>query len=80
MFKKVINHKGFWKSVAVLSVSYLIILILIQWLATGFAQEFFKRFTLLNIFLFMLGGFIVGFSVTYGKFWGKLKQEEYKNK
>ncbi len=80
MFKKILNYPGFWKSVAVLSIGYLIILILLQWGFTGFSTEFFSRFTPITIVAFVAGGFIVGFMVTYGKFWGKLKQEEFKNK
>ncbi len=80
MFQKIINFPGFWKSVVILSVGYLVILVLVQWMFTSFASEFFKRFTPFAIIAFLAGGFIVGFLVTYGKFWGKLKQEEYKNK
>lgn len=79
MFKKILKYKGFWKSVLILSFGYLMILILIQWAFTGFSAGFFEKFTAQTVLLFLLGGFIVGFMVTYGKYWGKLKQEEFKN-
>ncbi|RDK84243.1 hypothetical protein C8D94_10588 [Marinirhabdus gelatinilytica] len=79
MFKRVVTHKGFWKSVVVIGFVYAIALFLIQWMGTNFNSQFLS-FSLKRIVIFLVGGFIVGFATTYGKFWGKLKQEDYKNK
>ena len=77
MFKRVISQKGFWKSVLIMSLVYLVILFLIQWAFTGFKVEFFDQ-SASRFLVFALGGFIVGFAMTYGKYWGQLKRDDYR--
>ncbi|WP_461302768.1 hypothetical protein [Aureisphaera sp.] len=77
MFKRIITHPGFWKSVAFLSVMYLLILLVIQWFVSGFSSEF---ITLLlqssKVWMVPFAGLIAGFMVSYGKFWAKLKRQD----
>ncbi|QNJ96962.1 hypothetical protein [Constantimarinum furrinae] len=78
MFKKVISYPGFWRSVVILGMIYMAILFLIQWAFTGFSLLFFtaqKPLTLLAVFV--IGTFVCGFSVSYAKFWGKFKRDQY---
>jgi hypothetical protein len=77
MFKQVIALKGFWKSVMILSIVYMIVLFLIIWGFTGFNPGMFQLHPA-RFMVFILGGFIVGFSMTYGKYWGKLKENKHK--
>jgi hypothetical protein len=79
MFKKIIAHKGFWRSVVILGVIYMCLLFFIQWAFSGFSWLFFtsqKPLTLMAVFI--IGVFICGFSVSYAKFWGKLKRDQYR--
>ncbi len=79
MFKRVISYKGFWKSVLILGIIYMLVLFFIQWAMVGFSSElFFAENLFLFIASFLFAGFICGFTVSYGKFWGKLKQEDFK--
>ncbi|OAB76042.1 hypothetical protein [Cochleicola gelatinilyticus] len=79
MFKQVISHKGFWRSVFILGVVYMSILVVIQWAFTGFSLHFFETIGVLRLCLvFVAGAFVCGFSVSYAKFWGKLKSDQYK--
>jgi len=81
VFSRVITHPGFWKSVIVLGVIYMSILMLIQWAFNGFSPVFFLSIGLLRLLCtFLIGAFICGFSVSYAKFWGKLKRDDHKNK
>ncbi|MDT0555784.1 hypothetical protein [Patiriisocius hiemis] len=80
MFKRVLAHKGFWKSVLILAIAYSALLFLIQYLTAGFSLEFIDNYTLTSWLFLLLAGSICGFFVTYGKFWGKLKNEDYKNR
>ena len=43
MFKRIITYPGFWKSAIYLSVIYGLILILLQWLLSGFSKEFIQE-------------------------------------
>ena len=77
MFQRIIKYQGFWKSVLFLSVMYLLIILVLQWVVTGFSSEFAS--TLLKsskVWMLPFAGFIAGFMVSYGKFWGKLKRED----
>ncbi len=83
-FKKVVQAKGFWKSVIGMGVGFIIVYHIITMLFAfgGFQfSEYFK----LNLsedrwFKFVFGslltGFIYGFIITYGQFSVKLKKEE----
>ncbi|RFN59770.1 hypothetical protein [Marixanthomonas ophiurae] len=75
MFKQIINHKGFWRSVLYLGVAFVIIFIFIKWAFEGFTSNFFdERNPYLLIGGSLLTGFVYGFFVTYGKFKNKLKK------
>lgn len=77
MFLKIINHKGFWKSVAVNSLLFGIVFTIIKWIMSGLVAHFFSIPFFIGI---IIGSSIYGFLMTYGKFWGKLKNDEYKNR
>ena len=79
MFKQVIHHKGFWRSVAILTFAFAVVFFFLQWAFVGFSAGF-LNVSLRTVVGFVLGGFIYGFSVTYGKFWGKLKQKANNNR
>lgn len=85
--KKVVNTKGFWKSVIILALAFIVIYNIID---CGFSygfnfDEFIQeklsstnqviRFVIANI----IGGFCYGFVVVFLQFRGKLKREEQKN-
>jgi len=79
MFTRVISYKGFWKSVFLMSVLFIAIYIPIMWAFDGFKADYFLNKNLLKFaFTNLLAGLIYGFAVTYGKFWQKLKEEDYK--
>ncbi|WP_271424064.1 hypothetical protein [Aequorivita sinensis] len=79
MFKKVINTKGFWKSVISLAVSFAILFALIKWAIEGFDMAYFTERNPLVFMLTLLGaGFVYGFFVTFGKFRAKIKEKEQK--
>ncbi len=75
MFKEIVNHKGFWRSVILLGISFVFVFILIKWAFEGFTTSFFDE---RNPYLFLggslLAGLVYGFFVTYGKFKNKLKK------
>lgn len=73
MFKRVISHKGFLKSVLLLGLVYGVVLFLLQWAFRSFYLPFFN---LKNILISLLAGLIAGLFISYGKFWGKLKKRE----
>lgn len=77
MIKRVLTYEGFWRSVAFLSIAYLAILLVIQWVATGFSSNFFyATIQYKKIWMIPIAGFIAGFMVSYGMFWAKLKRED----
>ena len=77
MFKRIINYEGFWRSVLFLSVMYLLILLVLLWFITGFSSEFLSILLKSSkVWMLPFAGFIAGFLVSYGKFWGKLKRED----
>lgn len=77
MFKRVITHKGFVKSVVILGLIYGVILFLLQWALRSFYVPFFN---ITNVCFSILAGIIAGFFISYGKFWAKLKQQDHRNK
>ncbi|WP_432412869.1 hypothetical protein [Rasiella sp. SM2506] len=79
MFKRVVSHKGFWKSVAVLSLIYMAVLIVVQGISLGFSEIFLDRLLTIKSIVTLLGaGVICGFAITYAKFWRKLKEQDYR--
>ena len=79
MFKKVLNTKGFWKSVFSLAIAFALIFTLIKWAIEGFKIAYFTESNpLMLIFTILLAGFVYGFFVTFGKFRAKLKETQSK--
>lgn len=77
MFQRIIKYKGFWKSVLFLTFMYLLIILVLQWFFTGLSSEFVSTLLQSNkVWMLPIAGFIAGFMVSYGKFWGKLKRED----
>ncbi len=77
MFKKVLNTKGFWKSVFVLDISFAVLFTLIKWAIEGFEMAYFtERNPVMFILTILLAGFVYGFFVTFGKFRAKLKEND----
>ncbi len=77
MFKKVINTKGFWKSVFALAVAFAVLFAFIKWAIEGFEIAYFtERNPWMFILTLLLAGFVYGFFVTFGKFRAKLKEME----
>lgn len=77
MFQRIINYPGFWKSVLFLTFMYLLIILVVQWFMMGFSSEFITVLLQSNkVWMLPFAGFIAGFMVSYGKFWGKLKRED----
>jgi len=78
MFQKIISTQGFWKSVLSLGIAFALLFVLAKWAIEGFKMDYFT--SLQNPFLFALGllvgGFVYGFFVAYGKFRGKLKKDQ----
>ncbi len=77
MFSRIVNYEGFWRSVLFLSFMYLLIILVLQWVATGFSSEFIEiLWNSGKVWMLPIAGFVAGFMVSYGKFWGKLKRED----
>lgn len=76
MFNKVVGYKGFWKSVLVLGLAYAIVLALLFWGMRGFSSEIFTPKFLIAT---LIAGGVVALGVSYGKFWRKLKEDEFRN-
>lgn len=77
MFKKIINHKGFWRSVFSIGTAFALLFIVFKWILEGFSFQFItERDPKVFLFSIIIGGFAYGFFVTYGKFWKKLKERE----
>lgn len=77
MFKKVINTKGFWKSVFSLAVAFAVLFAFIKWAIEGFEIAYFtERNPWMFILTLLFAGFVYGFFVTFGKFRAKLKEME----
>ena len=74
MFKKIINYKSFWKSVFFLALAFAVVFCIFKWIIEGFSFDFVSRDPLTFFLSIVVGGFIYGFFVTYGKFWKKLKE------
>lgn len=78
MFKKIVNHRGFWKSVVSIGIAFVILFIIVKWAIEGFSFSF---ITSQDPFLFILGtttaGFVYGFLVSFGKFRARLKKKEH---
>lgn len=79
MFKKIVGHKGFWKSVVMLGISFGVILFILRWAFAGFSFENLSPTP--RFFIgWALTSFFYGFIMTYIKFWAKLKEKDNRNK
>ncbi len=78
MFKRVVNYKGFWKSILFIGLLYLMVFLLVQFVA--FPLDFMLQKIQTFSFVVILFGasFIAAFGSTYAKFWGKLKEQDYR--
>ena len=77
MFKKVINHEGFWNSVVSLAIAFALVFVFVKWALSGFESTFFTQEDPVKFFTgVMLAGFVYGFFVTFGKFRAKIKNQE----
>ena len=75
MFKKVINYPGFWKSMALSSFVYGAAMYVFQWGLVNDWGEFFNEKTS-TILLFFFSCVLVGFTISFAKFYRKIKEEE----
>tara|TARA_R100000935_G_C2767278_1_gene136175 strand:- start:76 stop:342 length:267 start_codon:yes stop_codon:yes gene_type:complete len=83
-FKKTIQTKGFWKSVAGMGIAFVIVYHIItmlfayggfefsKYLEVNLSEEGWMRF----VFGSIISGFIYGFIITFGQFSIKQKKEE----
>lgn len=79
MFKKVLNTKGFWKSVFSLAIAFAVLFTFIKWAIEGFEIAYFtERNPWMFILTILLASFVYGFFVTFGKFRSKLKEMQSK--
>ena len=78
MFKKVISVPGFWKSVFSLGIAFALLFVLVKWGIEGFNSSYFSSLENPRSFVLglVVGGFVYGFFVTFGKFRAKLKKDE----
>jgi len=77
MLGRVITQKGFWKSVLVLGFVYALVLFLLKWAFSGFSSEIFQL-PISQYLLFIICGFVAGLFSAYGKYWAKLKRDDYR--
>ncbi len=76
MFNKIISNPKFWKSVASLGTAFIFVFVLLFWGVNGFKTQFFEdRDPVVFIGGAIVSGFVYGFFVTYGKFWGRYKKD-----
>jgi len=81
MFKKVILTPGFWKSVFSLGIIFALLFVLFKWGIEGFDKAYFSSLKTPFTFVIglLIGGFVYGFFVTFGKFRAKYKKEKQKH-
>ena len=77
MFARVIAQNGFWKSVLVLSVAYALVLFFLKWAFSGFSTVIFQLH-ISQYLVFVICGFIAGLFSAYGKYWAKLKRDDFR--
>ena len=76
MFKQIISHEGFWRSVVSLAIAFVLIFILIKWAIEGFKFDFISEQDPLTFWPGIIAaGLVYGFLVTFGKFRKKLKDK-----
>ena len=77
MLGRVIKQKGFWKSVLVLGFIYALVLFLLKWAFSGFSSEIFQLH-ISQFVIFVICGFVAGLFSAYGKYWAKVKRDDYR--
>ena len=80
MFKRVVTHKGFWKSVFFIGLLYLAVFLLVQFIAYPVALVLLKIQTFTFIVVLVFASLIAAFGSAYAKFWAKLKEQDYRDK
>jgi uncharacterized membrane protein len=77
MLGRVIAQKGFWQSVLVLGFAYALVLFFLKWAFSGFNSEIFQlHFS--QYIVFIICGFVAALFSAYGKYWAKLKRDDYR--
>lgn len=77
MISRVLRHAGFWKSVVVLTLAYMVILMILQWGLRGFSGVYFSGLLASGRWWVVpLAGFVAAFFVSYGKFWARIKRND----
>jgi len=77
MFKEVIAHKGFWRSVISLAVAFIILFLIVKCAIEGFSMDYFTEQDPLVFFMgITAAGLVYGFFVSFGKFRAKLKKKD----
>ncbi len=79
MFKRIINHKGFWKSVLVMSLIALVVFNILYWAITGF-ELLYWHLTIRKIIGMLVAALFYGLIITYGKFWTRFANENHRKK
>ncbi len=81
MFKKIINTQGFWRSVVSLGIAFALLFVIVKWAIEGFNLSYFSEMQNPEFYILglIVGGFVYGFLVTFGKFRGKYKKDEHTN-
>ncbi|MFT7071119.1 hypothetical protein [Patiriisocius sp. Uisw_017] len=77
MFKRIINHKGFWKSVLVMSLIALLVFNILYWTITGF-QASYWHLTVRKIIGMTAAALVYGLIITYGKFWTRFANQDHR--
>ncbi len=77
MFKRVVSHKGFWFSVVVLALVFVLLFTVIKWAIEGFDMQYFREQDPITFFGGLTAaGLIYGFFVSFGKFRARLKKSD----
>lgn len=78
MFKRVVAHTGFWKSVLFMGLLYLVVFLLVQFVAFPAEWVLQKIQTVPFVLGIVIASSIAAFGSTYAKFWKKLKEQDYR--
>lgn len=77
MFKRVINTKGFWKSVFILALAFAVLFTVVKWALEGFKMSYFtEKNPLTHILLLLVAGIVYGFFVSFGKYRARIKEAD----
>lgn len=77
MFKEVISHKGFWRSVISLALAFIVLFIFVKWAIEGFSMDYLTEQNPVKLILgITAAGLVYGFFVSFGKFRARLKRKD----